>query len=70
MVALWADIAILFNFGNGIVIGAYLKDFREEQVENGAKTGKCSIFQGFQGGFSHLSLMVVTPLNYKLTKAN
>ena len=33
-----------------------MPDFREGQVENRAKTGKCSISQGFEGGFLQFAL--------------
>ena len=42
---------ILAHFENKIFIGVGLPHFREGQMENGAKTGKCSIFQGFDGKF-------------------
>ena len=36
-------------------MGVGMPDFRERQVENRAKNGKCSISQGFEDGFYHLS---------------
>ena len=38
-------------FANKIFMGVGVPDCREGQVENRAKTGKCSISQGFEGKF-------------------
>ena len=47
---------IFVNVENKIFMGAGVPGFREGQVENRAETGKCSVSQGFEERFSHLSL--------------